>query len=164
MATLLTLVEQGRLIKVDPALGPRELESRNIYAFPHVIDWFSKTLPNLGSTWKLEVSPQEQVDALIGIFCSDQILTYDWHFKPLSHIQDGIWELKTPDVRIFGWFFAKDIFIGTDADAAERIKQLKMYRPYREQAVRFRDKLDLDEPKFVPGKDPQNVVSDFDYP
>lgn len=91
-------------------------------------------------------------------------ITYEWHFKPLTHIEDGIWELKTADLRIFGWFFVRDCFIGSAANLTDTIKQLHLYRPYVQEAVRLRDALDLDIPKFIPGDDPHAVVSDFDYP
>ena len=88
----------------------------------------------------------------------------DHRFKPLNHLSEGVWELKTADVRIFGWFAVKDCFIGTDGDLKRNIIDRNLYRPYAEQAARFRSLLDLDEPKFVTGEDPRNVVSDFYYP
>jgi hypothetical protein len=64
---------------------------------------------------------------------------------------------------MFGWFYHQDCFIGTDCNLKRVIIESKLYRPYSEQAVRFRDQLDLDGPKFVPGDDPNVVVSDCYY-
>ena len=107
----------------------------------------------------------EQVDGLVDVFCSGDTLTYGEQFKPLTHIKDGVWELKTPDIRIFGWFNRKDCFIGVVADDATRIKTYHLYHGYANvTTARFRDALDLDEPKYVTGDDPHAVVSNFDLP
>lgn len=46
-------------------------------------------------------------------------------------------------------------------DHAFRVKQYDLYRGYVGEADRMRDQLDLAAPKFIPGKDPSNVVSSF---
>ncbi len=92
------------------------------------------------------------------------MLTYSHRFKPLTHHRDGIWELKTPDLRIFGWFVKRDQFVGWAADATEKIKKHNLYHGYAREAGHFRDNLNLDPPKFVQGDKPDAVVSNFDYP
>jgi len=165
MATPLELDNAGALFKLDPDLAPGKREIRSIYASPRLKTWIENDLPQLESTWNIELTPQEQLQAFIEeVFCPREPLTYDWHFKPLTHIRDGIWELKTADLRMFGWFFVKDCFIGSAANLTDTVKQLHLYRPYAEEAVRFRDGLDLNHPKFVPGDDPHAVVSDFSFP
>ena len=164
MATLLELDNAGSVFRIDPALGPREQESRRIYVLPELQRWLQDELLALGSTWKIEQSPQEQLDALVAIYCSGDTLTYNWHFRPLNNLGDGIWEMKTADLRVFGWFPNKDDFIGVSANLTDQIKRLHMYRPYCEEAIRRRDELDLDEPKFIQGDDPNAVVSNFDFP
>jgi hypothetical protein len=76
---------------------------------------------------------------------------------------DGIWELKTEDIRIFGFFHKKDCFIGVVADDATRIKTYDLYHGYANvNCRRFREAIDLDNPKCVLGDDPNAVVSNFD--
>lgn len=164
MATLIELLDDGQVSQIDPALGPRQQEFRRLYVLPDLQKWLEEDLPTLGSTWNIEQSPQEQLDALIAIYCSGDTLTYQRAFKPLNNIADGIWEMKTADLRVFGWFPHKDHFIGVSADLTEQIKHLNLYRPYCEEAIRRRDKLELDEPKFIQGDDPNAVVSNFDFP
>ena len=159
MATLLELVKEGRLIRVDPQLGRSKFEERCLYLLPQAKQWIEVKLPELGSTWKIEVSPNEQLDALIFEFCSGESLWIGKRFKCLTHLGDGIWELKTADLRLFGWFLKKDNFIVSDCDSTDRIKKSNLYRGYCEQAVRRRDALNLDEPKFVSGDNPDDVVS-----
>lgn len=164
MSTILELVTSGDLFRLDPELGPDEQEWRYIYVLPRLKTWLETTLPTLGSTWAIEESPAEQLDELAWTFCSGQTLTYGWQFKPLRPVGHGIWELKTADLRMFGWFPMKDVFVGTDADSKDHIKLHKLYRGYCNQAVMLRDSLNLDDPKFIAGDDPNDVVSNFDYP
>lgn len=159
MATLLNLVEIGAVVRVDPVLGPKELEMRRIYLLPRAFEWISEVLPGADSSWDLENRPNEQLDALIYEFCSGVPLQIGRRFKALVHLGDGIWELKTADLRLFGWFTQKDCFVASDCDDAGRVKKVGLYRGYCQQAVRLRDALDLDEPKFITGDDPDDVVS-----
>jgi hypothetical protein len=165
MATILELEATGSLFRLDPDLEPPIQELRCIYVSPRLKTWIENDLLTLESTWKIELTPQEQLQAFVEeAFCPGAPLTYDWHFKPLTHIRDGIWELKTADLRMFGWFYVKDCFIGSAANLTNTIKRLNLYKPYVEEAVRFRDALDLNNPKFVSGDNPHAVVSDFGYP
>ena len=110
------------------------------------------------------MSPLEQFAELLGIFGSGEFLTYGYDLKPLTHAYDGIWELKTADLRIFGWFPHMDCFIAHKADLASRIKDHGLYHGYIGEVGRFRDNLELDDPKFISGVDPRVVVSNFNYP
>ncbi len=164
MATVLELAEQGILVKYDPHLAPTVQELRQIFVTPNVRDWLTQQLPTMNSSWNLEASPLEQFDALAEEFCAGKVLKIDWQLKSLNHLGDGIWELKTADVRLFGWFPARDCFIAADADTAERVKTHNLYRGYSGQVARKRDQLALNEPKFVPGDNPNGVVSNYAYP
>jgi hypothetical protein len=164
MATLLDLVARNALFKIDPALDGAGQEFRCIYAAPRLKDWLQGDLLALESTWKIEATPAEQVAELVEHFCSGETLCYEWQFKPLTHIRDGVWELKTADIRIFGWFWKKDWFIGVAANPKDHIKRHNLYNGHTNEVERFRCALDLDEPKFVRGDNPHDVVSDFSYP
>jgi hypothetical protein len=160
MATIVELVQAGSLVKLDPALSFRELEMRCIYLLPRAHKWLAEELPETDSDRQTEETPAMQVDTLFYEFCSGQALQVGTRFKALVHIEDGIWELKTADVRLFGWFTRKDCFLVSDCDSKFRIKELGLVRPYCKQAVRFRDALNLDEPKFMAGENPDDVISD----
>jgi len=165
MATTLDLATRGLLWKLDAQLGPPQQELRMFHAGPKLVAWIQNDLPKLESVWKIEQRPDEQLDDLLQVFCSGEALTVGWQFRCLTPIANGVWELKTADLRVFGWFHQKDCFIGVVADTADRIKQYKLYAPYsRVEVARFRDALDLDQPKFVHGDNPHDVVSNYAYP
>lgn len=164
MATISSLVGDDALIKIDPQLEPNEQEHRLIYALPSVIPRLADELPGWSSVWQIEQTPQQQLDALFEIFCSGEALVFDLRFKPLTHLGDGVWELKTSDLRLFGWFPAKDVFIFPCIDLAGKIKTYNLYAGYAGEVVRQRSKFPLDEPKFVPGENPNDVVSNYTLP
>jgi len=164
MATLIELERNGVLTLLDPGLGSREQEERRIYLSKRALEWLQNKLPQVGATWNTEVSPTEQLDALFYLFCSGQTITYDWRFKPLRSVELGIWELKTADIRLFGWFPIRDQFVASGIGVKRDIIAHKLYPGYIGECARFREQLNLDEPKFIPGDDPNVVVSNFDFP
>ena len=162
MATPLGLSgRDGPLFKVD-VLEQDQQEFRCLYLSDKLKNWVEKDLPSLKATWETEISCKEQVVELLELYCSGEPLNYEEQFHIVRPIREGVWELKTGDVRIFGWFHTKDHFIGVVADDAYRIKLHDLYFGYVGEVVRFRDALDLDEPKFIPGENPYAVLSNFD--
>ena len=166
MATVLELAaaQPPALIRLDPALEDQEQEWRCIYILSQVRARFETDLPTWVSQWRVEQSPTQQLDALLEVFCSGETLTFGPQFKPLVHLNDGIWELKTPDLRIFGWFPQKDCFIAGALDTAFNVKSYNLYRGHANVVAHHRDQLDLNAPKFIAGDDPNNVVSNYNYP
>lgn len=168
MATLAALCgDDGPLFKLDPVLDPYDAgaqEERLIYASQRFRDWILQTLPTLGSTWNLEELPDQQLDALFQVFTSGEMLTHVHQFKCLNPIGEGVWELKTADIRIFGWFHAMDCFVAVVADTKQNILDHGLYAGYRGTVVHYRNQLNLDEPKFVVGDDPNAVVSNYTFP
>jgi hypothetical protein len=164
MATLLELERKGFLFRYDPNLGPRELEQRQVYLSKAAAKWLDDVLPNMDSQWNSSHSPLEQVDALLARFCSGGALAHSRQFHAMHPITKGIWELKTADVRMFGWFFEKDCLVISNCENAQRLKNVKPNQPsvYARNvsaAASFRGILNLDEPKFLEGDDPNGVVS-----
>lgn len=155
---------EPRLWKVDAALDPTELELRRFYASSKLRSWALTTLPNLVSAWNIELTPQEQLNEFLATYAIGEPLVFGRQFHVLQPAGYGVWEVKTADLRIFGWFSQKDCFIGHSADTTDRIKQYGLYAGYRDEVAKYRDVLPLDEPKFVSGEDPNDVVSNFYYP
>ena len=59
--------------------------------------------------------------------------------------------LKTPDVRLFGWFKERGVFIIANINSAAFIKEKQLYQGYWNDTRDRRKRLDLDEPKFIDG-------------
>ncbi len=166
MATVLDLCAGNvpPLHRVDPGFEGADQEFRCIAVVTALKGWIENDLPNLASALGLQLSPQEQLFALVDIFCSDQELSFGHHFKPLRCRGQGVWELRTDDLRVFGWFPLKDHFIAVAANDATFIKEHRLYEGYIGSVVHFRDHLDLDEPKYIQGENPDHVVSNYSCP
>ncbi|MBU1375905.1 MAG: hypothetical protein KKE02_15545 [Alphaproteobacteria bacterium] len=126
--------------------------------------WLTERLPKEISQWGVESTPEEQVAALLEDFCGGGELAVGPRFHILYPGKDGVWELKSPDARIFGWFVHRDCFVGYVGDTAERVKKYGLYAGYVGETIRFRDQLPLDPPKFIADEDPHAVVSAYYYP
>ncbi len=152
MATLNELVENGQLVQLGGGLNWNEQPDRLLYALPHVIEWLDKTLPELEPELGDGIqSPIEQVDDLFHDFVSGADLSFYERSHSMMPIDPGIWELKTLDVRLIGWFAQKSAFIIAETDTAFRCKEHNLYPGYRDSAVRRRNMLNLNAPKFVTG-------------
>lgn len=154
MATILDLATSGALVKIEVELELGCLPQRSLYAFPVVIRWLDEVLPNLEAAWSPgRQTPLEQVDFLFSEFIGGADISHYERchiMKPL----DGdhfIWELKTPDIRFFGWFAVKNTFVIGQVEAAGKIKEFGLYTGMRNVCVHLRNELDLDAPKFVRG-------------
>ncbi len=164
MATVIELARRGRLEVFEPDLGFRQQAERILYARPEVWRWINKNLAGLPSEIESDISPAERLDDLLNLYCAGEPLMFDRQLKPLQHWGNGIWELKTFELRLFGWFYRKDMFLCCDIDAATKVKASGLYAGYRNQAVRMRTLLDLDPPKFIIGDDPNGVVTNVCFP
>jgi hypothetical protein len=165
MATIVELATpSGALVKLDIGLDDDQQEFREIYISQKLAGQFVNVLPAMPSKHDLkEQSPQQQVDARTAQFVAGEPLAFDTHFNVLRSHGQGVWELKTADVRIFGWFARKDCFIGVVMADATFVKTHDLYRGFIGEVVRFRNELNLDEPKFLRGEHPNDVVSNWTF-
>lgn len=163
MATLHTLISAGVVVPIEIELDG-QLPWRQLYGYPTagppniILRWLHETLPTMISQVGTEDTPEEQVYGLLELFAAGDDLTPETMYRLLHPHEDGVWELKTIDVRIFGWFVAKDCFIAVFAGDATHIHNHGLHHGYINEVIRLRNELDLDSPKFVPGG-PENVLS-----
>jgi hypothetical protein len=163
MATITRLLEDDALFEIEPDLEPGVQPFRYMYAVPQ-FRRFLDEVPTLGSSWKIEQTPAEQLDDLLMEFLGTEPFTVSWRFGPLYPSRGkpwpGVWELKTPDLRIFGWFPRQNYFIAVEGCDAAKLKEFPgLYGGFRDAVVRCRGLLPLDEPKFVIGEDHGDVIS-----
>lgn len=140
------------------------MPERIIYVTKRLAKWIEDKLPQEASTWQIEVSPLEQLAEMFDSFCRGDELAVDRSFRCLRPSLYGVWELKSADLRVFGWFPAKDCFIAVAGNLADAVKLHNLYRGYIGEVQHFRDGLPLGDPKFISGIDPNDVVSNFSLP
>lgn len=154
MATPAQLALGGLLHKVEDVLEPHEQEVRLLYTMPRAKEWMDAKLSKLAADGFYEnaPSPEQQVDDLFYSFLSGDPEISEWVPHPMRPHEDGVWELRTADLRFFGWFWRKGIFIISAVDQKTRCEQFGLYAGYRDQCLRDRDGFDLDPPPFVNGE------------
>ncbi|HET6605644.1 MAG TPA: hypothetical protein VFG62_03180 [Rhodopila sp.] len=72
----------------------------------------------------------------------------------------GVWEFKTVDVRLFGWFPEKDyliLHIGEDAQLLH--DDLTLYQPFIDATAGYRDTMPPGLPGPIMSKELDDVVS-----
>lgn len=153
MATLIELCDAEILIALGGGLDAHEQPERLLYAFPHVVRWLDEVLPYLEPDFhEGKQDPLEQADDLFHDFVSGADFSYYEKSHSMHPTDPGVWELKTPDLRLFGWFVAKGVFVVAEIDSAFRCKQYGLYPGFRNSVVHRRTHLSLDEPKFITGE------------
>ena len=158
MATLEQLCHYGTLENYDGELGVKQLPARKLYFTSEFCQWLDDDLCyiELGKDGKAD--PAEQVFLAFNAFVSGGNMT--GQFIRLWNHGNGCWELKLTDLRVFGWFVKKDVFIACFCDLKNNLCGDSPLRPkYYEKKVRkYRKSLDLDEQKYIIG-DVRDVIS-----
>jgi hypothetical protein len=158
MATLRDLIDRGELHEHDGALEPGEMPVRYVYFSPDFQKWYSTVLPSEPRDRSRREFPFDQVETKFYEFILGRPLVYDHDRKKLDPIGHHVWELKTPDVRIFGWFAKKGHFVAVCGEMKNRLLNNKNYDQFVQKCVEFRDSLDLDPPKSISGVKADDVL------
>lgn len=157
MATLAILERQGVLHRYETDLERDEQPERLLYCTQGFLGWFEDVLPSLVKD-RGTLKPYEQVDRALREFVTGRPLAYDQGLKVLNPVTHGVWELKTIDVRIFGWFAARNTFVAVNGAMRSTLVPASRYTPFIDEARHVRDSLDLDELKFLSGGALRNVL------
>ncbi|GAB1717132.1 MAG: hypothetical protein NTAFB05_21740 [Nitrobacter sp.] len=160
MSTIEDLVERGAISKIDVALDVGEQPLRLLYGTPGFIEWLKQILGGIEPNVRLgDTTPAEQLDHLFHMFLTGRPLVHMRQFRYIRAEENAVWEFKTPDIRIFGWFLKKDCFVGVFGDWADQVKDHDLYRGYRISIRRLRRELGVDDTLCVRGILPGDVIS-----
>ena len=111
MATIDILIKEGHLVHYEPDVSGRRQTFRLIYMTPHFQDWMADNLSLRRASKQTGEEPYYQLVGRFDDFCMGENFVLHRMFKNLEPKDRGIWEIKTPDVRVFGFFTEKDCFI-----------------------------------------------------
>src|ERR1700733_6008804 len=151
MSTIEQLVNSGTISRIEAEME-RQQPMRLLYGTPGFIGWLNEILAGAQPPKRLgEATPAEQIDQIFYEFLSGMPLIYSKQFRFIRAEKNAVWELKTPDMRIFGWFLKKDCFVGVFGDWADRVKEHDLYRGYRIEIRRIRRELGVDDTLCVEG-------------
>ncbi|WP_407180571.1 hypothetical protein [Bradyrhizobium sp. STM 3562] len=160
MTTISDLVTSGAIVKIELDLAPRDQPLRLLYGTPQFVDWLRQVLDGAEPPRRIgHMSAAEQIDDLFYSFLSGAQLVFTRQFRAIRAEDNAVWELKTPDVRIFGWFMSKDCFVAVFGNWTDTIKDHDLYRGYRIAIRRLRRELGIDATLCVEGVAPDDVLS-----
>jgi hypothetical protein len=160
MMTFDTLLAEGAIVKVEIILGASELPKRSLFGTPGFVQWLEERADRAEpSPVGSDLTPVEQLDYLFYAFVSGRSLVHSRQFRAIRSEPNAVWELKTVDFRIFGWFAKRDCFVAVFGDWADHVKDHDLYRGYRLEIRRLRRELGIGNDLCVQGVDPEDVIS-----
>ena len=156
MATFDRFLEEKRIIQVQLKLGRGKFDERKIYAYPECLEWMKTKVPGMATgRVQSDLTPAEQLIRRLMQWIVGDELVYSRMFKDMEHQSDGVWELKTDDLRIFGWIYRPKQFIAVCGGYADDYKEPTKTKNYADDirtVIQARNALPLDGVKFVTGE------------
>ncbi|MCK1682155.1 hypothetical protein IVA87_22735 [Bradyrhizobium sp. 147] len=161
MSTIAKLIGDGTLRSLTLGLLDDELPERGLFGTSRLFRFMSDELPAIPSRDAM-LSAHEQVSNLLGRYLTNKPFVLKSPISPLRHLENGVWELKTLDVRVFGWFAAKDCMV---IDSGCDVKPLKArqlaYSGFINQTAYIRKSLGFTSKEYIQGTDPNDILSKF---
>lgn len=160
MSTVATLAATQQLRSISVRLAANEQPWRTLYATTRLTGFLGEVMAeNPPSRCEADLTPKQQLNELFRDFICGEELVFDEQYHALWPGEQAVWELKTPDIRIFGWFAQKDCFIGVVSDFADRIKNIGLYAGYRDEVARFRRECGAEDTLCIWETGPYDVIS-----
>ncbi len=127
---------------------------------PAVTTWLAETLPNVTQYHADDISPRAQVFALLKMFLSGEAMEEGDQFRLMQPVEDDVYELKSSDIRIFGWFYRPAVFVATSVDSMERVHTIAgLSSGHRNSVKHVRQNIELDPPAYIEGASVSHVFS-----
>jgi hypothetical protein len=155
MATIGILLEEKKLHRVTVPLRRGQFHDRKLYALPDCFRWMKGVRGMVTGRIKSASTPYEQmIERFRQWTAGEPMLNGPW-FHDMEPCSDNVWEMKTDDLRIFGWMYRPREFIaavGGYADDYKEPTKTKTYTQAMADVIAARDALPLDEPKYTEGE------------
>jgi hypothetical protein len=153
MATVADLEKSGSIFSYDADLPVHQVTVRRMFFTKEVVAWLESSLSNIEVVFhEGKLSAVEQVDVMLFDFVVGEDFSYYERSHSMMPAENGVWELKTKDIRFFGWFPIKGTFIAAQVGSAFQCKDRGLYNGYKNEVVRIRNSLNLDEPQYIIGE------------
>lgn len=135
---------------------------RRVYLTPRFTLWANQDLSACTVSHPSQPSAAAQLKAELDAFCvGKEVLTVERDFHCLLPEHHCVWELKTPDLRLFGWFIEKNWMILHAAADKNVLRNIgfSSYTPYVNDVVSCRNSLSPPLPGPIIGVKASDVVS-----
>jgi hypothetical protein len=167
MPTIASLVASEAIVPLDIPVDTGEPPWRWLYGTKDFVRWLGQQQSDdAPSPLGIEEGLVEQLDNLFSIFVEGVALHHDRDFHVIDPSERGVWELKTVDLRIFGWFLQRNHFLcvhGMMTDVAKatgmHAGHAPMYSHARGSVERLMKTLSCEQQLCVYGTEPYDVIS-----
>ena len=149
MSTPANLAQSGLLIPYRLSADHPGLPERMLYLSAKMEIWMDSVLPYLPRDRCAQMLPLEQVEAIFESYISDPHFSGVGLIQRISPTPKGVVEMKTVDVRIFGWFWRPGQIIVHHGGLKKNLKDTEAVNLIREDVVSYRNSLNLDHPPFT---------------
>jgi hypothetical protein len=150
MATLEQLESGGQISRHDAELETWELSKRMISFTSNFGKWLSQ-LKSAPKKRGRTLTPFEEINQSFFAFVMGKPMAFGVDYRKLEPHGNHVWEFKTLEMRVFGWFPRKAHFLAVCGEFKDNLPNNKAYKPFIEQVIKFREALALDEPKAILG-------------
>jgi hypothetical protein len=157
MATFEKILEERILVPVKIRLGRGHFYERELYAYPSCLQSLKEIVPTL-TTGRINSAqtPAEQLIMRLQQWLSGAEIKKGPMFKEMDYPRENdVWEMKTDDLRLFGWMYRPKKFIIAAYGYTDHYKEptkIKNYADDVRAVMEARDALPLDGPKLVKGE------------
>ncbi len=159
MATINHLETKNKLVLYDANLKSDEQKQRLLYLSPDLVRWFDDDLVYQGKDWDKYFTPIEQVEEVFDQFVRGHPDMGRGDMKKLNPKGKHVWQFKTRDVRILGYFYRKNVFIAVCGAMRKDLCPSSKYNPLKERIINFRKNIGLDEPLYMKEKLLDELIS-----
>jgi hypothetical protein len=125
MATLTTLIASGALRRWALDDLDARMPVRTVAVCPQFEAWLETECPDSHVDRDKAMTPCEQVVDALDRLVVDAAFPHAGMLVNITPQAKGVYELKTTDVRIFGFFPGQSQFVATAADLKKRLKAQK---------------------------------------
>jgi hypothetical protein len=155
MATITTLLDEKKLIRVTVPLARRQFHERKIYASPVCVEWMRNDVPQMVTgEIQSDTPPRDQMILRLRQWMAGLPMAENRMFRNLRPLEDGVWELKTEDLRFFGWLWCPRELVITRCGYADHYKEPNKIKNYTDEirnVIADRTALQLDGGGFAKG-------------
>jgi len=141
------LRDQGVLVPYALADDDDRQPERCLYLSKGLSDWMENDLTDVRVKGRAQ-SPLEQLTDFMDRFVGEPTMHIN-DFQQIKPSGVAVYEMKTTDVRIYGWFPARRVFIAVEGALKADTKIGGTVDAIRKRVTAFRVSLKLPQPDFV---------------
>ena len=136
----------------EPKMRRGKCAWRYVFASKVFLEWVNSEMPAITPDHPDNDPPKVQLEAELYGFCCGFALAFGSDVRCLEPQRLSVWELKTADLRLFGWFCQKNYLVLHKGERKAKLQKWEDYAPFVDEVNRFRSDLSIHIPIYVVGR------------